>query len=192
MRISRFFKMPLFLCAPVFVLVTLALSACGQAAGQNVVARIDLDQMPEAQIAPMASPDTKDMEWQKLAAGNGVRFGKPGLPPLISIVCDAAQGAPSQLRVIRNTPTDPGAQALFALIGNGLVSRLKVDAVRSGKVWRWEGRFPSDDPKLDVFAGMGAVEATLPGAGTVELAASSLPRETLNQCRQAGPRPQLG
>lgn len=169
-----------------------ALSACGQAAGQNAIARIDLDQMPESQILPVPSPDTKDATWEKLAAGDGVRFGKPGLPPLVSITCDKADSAAPQMRVVRYTPADPGAQALFALIGNGLVSRLKVDAVRDGKNWRWEGRFASDDPKLDVLAGMGAVEATLPGAGTIELAASALPRDVLNQCRQAAPRPLLG
>lgn len=172
--------------------VLAALSACNQAAGQNAVARIDLDRMPEAQIPPVPSPDVKDAKWEKLAIGNGVRFGKPGLPPLISIVCDMVPGIPANLRVIRNTPADPGAQALFAFIGNGLVSRLKVDAVRNGKDWRWEGSFTPTDPKLDVLDGMGMVEATLPGAGTMELAASSLPRETLNQCRQAAPHPQLG
>lgn len=172
--------------------VLAALSACNQTAGQNAVARIDLDQMPEAQILPIPSPDTKEAKWEKLAAGNGVEFGKPGRPPLISIVCDMTTGTSANLRVIRNTPADPGAQALFAFIGNGLVSRLKVDAVRNGKDWRWEGSFTPNDPRLDVLGGMGKVEATLPGAGTMELAASSLPRETLNQCRQAAPRAQLG
>lgn len=162
------------------------LSACGQSAGHNAVARIDLDRLPEAQLPPLPSPDTKDAEWRVLASGNGALFGKPDTPPLVSIVCEMSQDAP-YLRVIRNTPADPGAQALLALIGNGQIARLKVDAVRNGREWRWEGTFASDDPKLDVFAGIGAVEATLPGAGTVELAASSLPRETLDRCRQAAP-----
>ena len=72
--------------------------------------------------------------------------------------------------ITRNEPADQGAQALFALIGNGKILRLPVEATRIAGVRYpvWQGSLGHADPGGAVFMGA-AVEATLPGAGKIVL-----------------------
>ena len=61
--------------------------------------------------------------------------------------------APVTLTVIRHVPARPGQKALFPVLGNGTISRFKVDAALSDGEWRWEGALPASDSQFDVFAG---------------------------------------
>ena len=54
--------------------------------------------------------------------------------------------------------------------------------MRDGK-WIWESEVPALDPQLDVFLPGNAVEATLPGGGTLKLAASKEPARVIAACR---------
>ena len=72
------------------------------------------------------------------------------------------------------------------MIGNGTISRFKVDAALADGEWRWEGALPASDPSLDVFTGPRELEATLPGGGTLLIAGSRIPGEFVNWCRAGG------
>jgi hypothetical protein len=93
---------------------------------------------------------------------------------------------PARLRIVRHVTARPGEKALLPVIGNGTISRFKVDAVLSGDEWRWEGALPAGDPSLDVFTGPRELEATLPGGGSVLIAGSRIPGEFVNWCRAGG------
>lgn len=151
--------------------------------------RIALDEVRPGPSRPLPSPDTEGAEWQPLDGAHSIRFGKPGQPPLLTIACELRDKEPPLLRITRNARADPGAKALFALLGRKHNSRLKIDAKREGAGWIWEGAVPADDPLLDVFAEEGEIEATLPGAGTLELAPSDQPARLLAWCRRFGPAP---
>jgi len=71
------------------------------------------------------------------------------------------------------------------VISNSINSRFRVDAVLRDHEWRWEGTLPADDSQLDVFEG-GQFEATLPGGGTLKVAASRVPGQFIEWCRNRG------
>lgn len=162
---------------------TLALAACGEPA-DNAVQRIALG---ESRAGPtvVGSPDTAGAQWAVRDGGSEIIFAKAGEPPFLTIRCEAGETARPGLRIVRHAPADPGAKALFALIGNGRVARIEIDARREGESWRWEAALPAADERLAVLDGGGAVEATLPGAGTINLAGSALPGELLARCRES-------
>lgn len=161
------------------ITLPLLLAACGPQ-GDNAIARIALDDAAQAQQGPTLSPspDVTDAKWQANSAQDSVTFGKPSTQPLFTLACKDGQ-----VTLTRHAPADKGAKALFALIGNGVVSRIKVDE----KGDEWAGALPADDPQLAVFAKPGSVEATLPGAGTLKLSGSPLPRDLLARCAPTTP-----
>ena len=162
------------------VATTLILSACS---GGDAEQRVELDRKPEFASPPIDSPDTESAFWSGGDTSTTLRFGKPGNAPLFSIDC-------SQGRIIltRHAPADAQASALMPLIGNGRIERVPVDAVNSGEGYVWQGQFPANDDQLDVFAGSRSVEATVPGAGTIDLAASSEPGALIARCRGDTPK----
>jgi hypothetical protein len=99
---------------------------------------------------------------------------------------------PPQITVIRHAPARPGEKALFPVIGGGIISRFKVDAALADGEWRWQGALPADDPLLEVFEGSHTLEATLPGGGTLKIAASSVPGQFVAWCRDGGKAPAMG
>jgi hypothetical protein len=133
-------------------------------------------------------PDSTGARWTIAADGRGIDYGKPAAAPLLSLTCQISKdSAPPPLTVIRYARSEPGAKALFAVLGNGIVSRLKVDAALEDKEgWRWEGRYPASAPELDVFTGQRDIDATLPGGGELHIAGSGLPREFIEWCRRNG------
>ncbi|MCP5396467.1 MAG: hypothetical protein H6918_07025 [Sphingomonadaceae bacterium] len=171
------------------LLLTFA-SACKPPAADDYTARDAVEDTREAPSDPIASPDTTNALWAPVEEGNRLLFGNPGEKAFIALVCEAKDGKP-KLRLVRNAPADPRAQALFALIGNGHVERLPMDAAWTGKEWRWEGLFAADDPRLEVFTGPRMVEATLPGAGSVEINPSKLPGRFIERCRSGAVQPVL-
>jgi len=122
------------------------------------------------------------------ATGQAINFANPGGKPFLSLACSVKAGLP-QVTVIRHAPARPGEKALFPVIGGGVVSRFKVDAALADNEWRWQGALPADDPLLEVFEGAHALEATLPGGGTVKLSASGIPGQFLTWCREGGKAP---
>lgn len=129
-------------------------------------------------------PDTEGAVWDRLATGEGLRFGKPGQMPLLSMSCEARSAHGPAVKIVRHVAADPGAKALLAVIGNGRVLRAKADAVRRAEGWRWEGLVPVGDHHLEVFAGQGVLEATLPGGGTFRTTPSPEPAELFKACRK--------
>lgn len=131
-----------------------------------------------AEAAPLQPPGGA---W--VAVPGGLAFGLPGQAPLLSLLCSRDTTGAALVRLIRVTRADEGAQALMALIGNGRIARLPVDATTAGEAGTWEGMVPAIDPRLDVFTGSREIEATLPGGGTLLLPASGEPSRLLAACR---------
>jgi hypothetical protein len=159
------------------------LAACGA----EDVQRIELAAIsPAAAAVPLASPDTSTGAWQIAANGRALSFAGEGQPPLLTLACDLADLNAPQIDVIRHATAQPGAKALFAVIGNGMIARLYVEAELAEGTWRWQGHFPASDPRMQVFTGPRDLEATLPGAGMLEIAGSELPRDFVTWCQEQG------
>lgn len=152
---------------------------------QTQTERIALDELQRTAGDPIASPDTKEAKWVVSEDGQAIRFGMTAAPPMFSLECKIRQD-PTEIIFIRHLPARPGQKALLPIIGNGVIVRLKVDATLDKGAWVWEGTLPAADPQLNVFAGRGEMEATLPGGGTLVIAGSHVPGEFLNWCRARG------
>lgn len=166
----------------------LALPSCKPPAADDYVARVGIEER-SGPSEPLLSPDTAEAQWVVSREPGRIIYGNPGETPLLALACiDGPQGA--QIAYERIVAADPNAKAILALIGNSHVTRLFVDAEKVGDDWRWRGATRADDPALEVLTGPRQVEATVPGAGSVILNPSSLPRELINRCRaQARGRP---
>lgn len=165
-------------------IAVLTLAGCGS---DPQVERIDLSDVDETE-GPLlvASPDTEGANWSLATGGLAIQFGKAGQAPYLKLSCKLSKDLPPAITVIRNAPAEPGARALFAVMGGTTTARLKVDAKRAGASWHWEGTFPADASELDAFAAPSGLQATLPGAGTLEASGSPLTREFINWCRDGG------
>ena len=176
-----------FATIPLVMSLTM-LGACAPAMGEaesqtdrpiNAV-RIDLRPRTTGPVQPLpavALPAKRDSKAVWSGNGASASFGYPGEAPLLTVGC-----AGEELRIIRNEHADRGAQALFAIIGNGRVLRLPVDARPMPGSDRpvWQGALPASDPATGVFSG--PVEATLPGAGKLVLPASDVVRGVVALC----------
>lgn len=167
------------IAAAAFVL----LAACRPPASDGYVERIALDDARRGPQVLMTSPDTEGAIWAESSGPMRIVFGHPGKPPLLAIEC--AQGG-AMLKVTRYAPTDAGAKGMMALIGNGHVERLKVNALAlvGNRGWLWQGRFNPVDPRLDALTGGRRFELTIPGAGTLVLNPSPRPGEVVERCRR--------
>ena len=167
------------------ILATFVLAACGQAEEPVDGQRISLEDARGEVREPLPSPDTENASWTVATDGQAVRFGNAGERPFLSLACRVRDDPPT-ITVIRHAPARPGEKALFPVIGNGTISRFKVDAGLADNEWRWAGTLPADDPLLEVFTGPREIEATLPGAGTLRIAGSRIPGEFIAWCRRGG------
>lgn len=159
----------------------LALASCKPPAADDYVARVGLEAQ-SGPSEPLQSPDTEDAQWVVSREPGRIIYGNPGEAPLLALVCVEGAGG-AQIAFERIVAADPDAKAILALIGNSHVTRLFVDAEKTGDDWRWRGATHADNPALEVLTGPRQVEATVPGAGSVILNPSSLPRELINRCR---------
>lgn len=160
----------------------LPLAACNPPAADDYVARIGVAGR-QAPSAPIASPDTQGAVWAQSAADpQRLVYGKPGERVLFALDC-LDQGAGPLLRYTRFAAADPHAKAVLALIGNGHVSRLKIDATRAGDTWLWQGSESAASVNFDGLTGGRQVEATVPGAGSLILNPSALPGQLILGCR---------
>lgn len=168
----------------------LALAGCSQSQGRQLVQNSDAAAGYPARLAlgGITLPnDTAPVQpagaaWQA-ASPEQVSFGLPGQQPLLALACTHDGAGVAAIRILRATRAEEGAKALFALIGNGRISRLSLDARQPGEAGQWEGVVPAADPRLDVLRGSNSIEATLPGGGTLKLPASSEPGRLLAACR---------
>ena len=172
--------------APAPLILLSFLAACGDSGDAPVQAqRIALDDARAKVAEPLVSPDTKDAKWAVAPNGQSIDFGRPDSAPWLTLACDL-RAAPATITVIRHLEARPGQKALFPVLGNGTISRFKVDAALHDGEWRWEGGFPASDPQFDVFTGPRELEATLPGGGTLLIEGSRIPGEFVNWCRAGG------
>ena len=158
------------------------LAACNPPAAEDYVARIGVGGR-DAPSPPIASPDVEGALWA-LSAANSDRlvYGKPGQRALFALECSEGDAGPV-LSYTRFAAADAHAKAILALIGNGHVARLKIDAARAGSGWLWRGSEAALSPNFEGLTGGRQAEATVPGAGSLILNPSPLPAELVLRCR---------
>lgn len=175
-----------FSAVPLVLFACLVLAACGSEPEEPTQAqRISLDEARANVAEPLLSPDTKGATWTVTDDARAIDFGHSGAAPLFTLACNL-RDTPATLALVRHAPARPGQKALLPVIGNGTISRFAVDAALADGEWRWEGRFPANNPQLDVFTGPRDLEATLPGGGTLLIGGSRIPGEFINWCRAGG------
>lgn len=167
---------PAFVSAPF-----LLLAACKPPATDGFAERQARDEPGIGPSAPLQSPDTEGAIWSQSATPMRIIYGKPGEAPLMAMACDGSTDSQS-LRITRYAPADENAQAFLALIGNGHVARIPVDAIERDGRWIWEGFADPTDERMEAFSGARTVTATLPGAGMVRLNPSPLTAELVETC----------
>ena len=155
------------------------LAACKPPASDEYHGRSEVSDERTRPAEPVQSPDTEGAAWAMGQSGR-LLYGQPGEAPLMALGCEDGT-----LVYTRFERADANAKAVLALIGNGHVERLWVDAEQDGDAWLWRGRLPADDPRLAVLTGRNRVEATIPGAGSLVLNASHKPAEFITQCANA-------
>ncbi len=170
---------------PYFIaLLPLALVACDKGAP---VQRFSLDDTSAAELVLTPSPDTTGAAWSVDESGKSIGFGLEGETPFLSLACTiTTDRTEPSLTIIRHSQSEPGAKVLFPVLGNGMNSRLNLDATLAKEGWRWQGTYPASAPELDVFTGDRTIQATLPGGGTLDIPGSTLPGEFVNWCRRNG------
>jgi hypothetical protein len=164
-------------------LTAVTLTACKPPASDDYLQRVDLAEATGAAVEPLQSPDTTDAVWADGKIAARILYGIPGQVPLLALACERSATGERRIKIIRFAPADPQAKALFALVGNGHIARVPVDAAWNGRVWLWEGTVPADTPDLEVLTGRRAVAATLPGAGKLDLNPSPRPGLLIEACR---------
>jgi len=162
------------------------LAGCKPPASDEYVERSRIVSRAQGPSEPIVSPDTTGAIWAASTRPNRLLYGKPGEPPLMALECIDQDTTP-RLAYTRFAAADPRAKAILALIGNGNVARLMIDAVETKGKWIWQGLIDPHEPTLDALTGNREVEATVPGAGTVVLNPSALPGDLIERCRALAP-----
>ena len=164
----------------------LALLAACTEASDNYTAREVAEEAPSRPSEPLLSPDTEGAVWAP-SDENRIVYGQPGQAPYMTLACEPGDDGREKIQIERLVAADQDAKAVLALIGNGHVVRLFVDAeaLETGGTaqQRWVGRYRPDEADLDVLTGRGRIEATIPGAGSLILNPSSLPGDIIAKCR---------
>ncbi len=162
-----------------------AVAACRPPASDEYVQRIDLGSKDAGPVVMATSPPVEGGIWADAGVGRIV-FGLPGAPPYLALACTGT-GPNRAFEVTRYAPTDARAKGMMALVGNGHVERLKIDAKWNGRGWLWHGRYRPADTRLDAFTGARKLELTIPGAVTLVHEGSTRPGELIALCRSVGP-----
>lgn len=160
-----------------------AVAACRPPAAERYVERFELDATNRGPTVLMQAPQTDGAIWVSSGGPERIVFGQPGKAPLLALECKGT-GAGRVLGVTRFERTDRGAEGMMALVGNGHVARLKIDARSTPRGWLWHGNYAPADPRLDALTGVRKLELTIPGAGTLVLEGSPKPGELIERCRR--------
>ena len=143
--------------------------------------------LPEAEpsyaSAPLPSPETEGAVWTVSAKNEGqIIYGVPGSPALMALTCRKDAGLP-RVEITRMSPADEGAGALLALVGNGHMGRIILEATQVEGQTIWQGEALAADTRLEPLAGPRQFTATMPGAGRVTFNPSAVPMQFLETCR---------
>jgi len=171
------------------LILPVLLAACTQSHSREVVEASPDGAGYPARLALSAGPLPDEQAplqpeggaWTASAAQ--VAFAVPGQPALFALACTHDAAGNAAVALTRRTRAEAGAKALLALIGNGRIARLPLDAAQPGEAGEWQGAIPAADPRLDVLKGGNRLEATLPGGGTLLLPASGEPGRLITACR---------
>ncbi|MEP3051042.1 MAG: hypothetical protein ABJP48_08050 [Erythrobacter sp.] len=146
-------------------------------------------QSPSPSVA-LDSPPSDGAIWAPSSTPNRIIYGQPGEAPQMALACirpaaDLQTGSSrnSTLRITRIAAADEDAGALLALIGNGHIGRIAVDATEVSGRAIWQGELPAESTAWEPFAGPRQITATVPGAGMVTLNAGNVAWDFLVQCR---------
>lgn len=132
---------------------------------------------------PLPSPETEGAVWALSARTDGrLIYGVPGEAALLALDCDVSD-APT-IQITRISPADKDAGALLALVGNGHIGRLKVDATELNGQFFWVGEAPAIDELWEPLMGPRELITTVPGAGMVTLNPSAYPSQMIALCRE--------
>lgn len=177
------------------LLAALALPACKPPPTDAAVARVDIAASAAGPAAPLPSPDTTDAIWAHSSTKSGeplrLVYGVPGQPVLLAIECLGPATPSARVQITRYAPADEGAGALLALIGNGAIARVEVDATAVAGQRVWQGEAPALTPGWNALKPGREATATIPGAGLLKLNPSPLPFLLVEACREpALPEPQ--
>ena len=132
---------------------------------------------------PLPSPDTQGAVWAVSPQDKDrLIYGVPGAPALVALTCLGDSVAP-RLRIARLSPADEGAGALMALVGNGHIGRIAVDALEVNGRRVWQGEALAIDTAFEPLAGPRSLTVTVPGAGMVTVNESEAAMQFLENCR---------
>lgn len=159
------------------------LGGCRPPAADRYVERVDLDTGEGPAHVLTSSPDVTGAIWAVSPTPNRIVYGIPGKAPLLALAC-TGEGSARTVEITRFAAADRNAKAIMALVGNGHVERLPIDAKDNGRGWLWQGRYPAVLPALDAFTGARKLELTIPGAGTLAINPSTQPAEMIETCRR--------
>ncbi len=165
------------------VLAALALPGCKPPPTDAPVARAAILPAAEGPSLPLASPDTTNAVWAQSGKPMRLVYGVPGQPVLLALECLDPASPDARLRITRHAPADSGAGALLALIGNGAIGRIAVDATETGGRVLWQGETAAIDPVWEPLAGPREMTVTVPGAGLVRINPGEQPWKLLTECR---------
>ncbi|MEO1490194.1 MAG: hypothetical protein AAFR88_12280 [Pseudomonadota bacterium] len=144
-------------------------------------------ELPEAEPAyasdPLPSPDTEGAMWARSSEGGRIIYGVPGEPAIMALECVDTPAASPAIRITRLSPADEGAGALLAMVGNGAIARVPVDAVEQSGRFVWQGEMQADSFLIEPLTGPRALTVTVPGAGMVTLNPSAQPARFVQECR---------
>lgn len=142
--------------------------------------------LPSGPSEPIDSPDTKGAIWADSSTADRIIYGIAGQHPLAALACIDAEPTPV-IRLTRYAKADEGAKAFVALIGNGHIARIPIDATEVDGIWLWQAEVPAGDPDLEVLTGGREVAVTIPGAGRLVLNSSTRPGALIDSCRAKAP-----
>ncbi|MEL7188218.1 MAG: hypothetical protein AAGK17_01585 [Pseudomonadota bacterium] len=166
--------------------LALSLAACKPPPGDAAMERELPGEEPVFASLPLPSPETEGAIWAPSQKEGRILYGVPQEPALIALEC-LNDGSEPLVQITRMAAADEGAGALLALVGNGAIGRIEVDATKIGTRIEWQGAIAPSDRNIEPLSGPRKVTATIPGAGMVELNPSPLPGLFLEACKIGEP-----
>ena len=167
------------------LLVVVPLAGCKPPPTDADMGRDIAEPAPRFAAAPLPSPDTTGAIWARSPNDSGrLIYGVPEQPALRALECTAADSELPMLQITRLSPADRDAGALLALVGNGHIGRIAVDARDVNGRLVWQGEAAAADTVWEPLAGPRALGVTVPGAGRVAVNPSIAAMAFIEDCRR--------